>query len=189
MSRRFVALGLPATLVRGLAARWEATGWDRTRLRATRPSGWHVTLAYLGDTAATILPSVVATLEDVLVSADPPPQLRLTAGGRLGRSVLAVEVQDRPAGALAVLGGRIQAGLAAAGHPVRHQAVRGHVTLARARRRDTVGAADVALVSDAVAGLDAGRCAWVPTTVGVWVALPGTGPARYEVEAVVPLGA
>jgi len=186
VSRRFVALGLPATLVEMLAARWEGIGWDRSRLRATRPSGWHLTLAYLGETSTSVVPRVVAVLESLRASAPPVPELRLAAGCRLGRSVLAIEVADLPGGAVAALGARIQTDLAAAGVPVAQGVVRPHVTLARARR--PVRPSDIALASSALAGLDAELRAWVPDTVGLWVARPGTGPARYGVEVAVPLG-
>lgn len=104
-------------------------------LRWTRPEGWHVTLAFLGEVVAA--PDVVtaAVARGVDAAATGPVTLRLGEPGRFGRRAAWLGVDDEPAGAVASLGEAIQAELEAAALPVERREVRPHLTLARPRGR------------------------------------------------------
>jgi RNA 2',3'-cyclic 3'-phosphodiesterase len=149
-----------------------ADGW-----RWTRPEGWHVTVAFLGQVpdgdVERVAPAVRAGIADAS-----PFVLRLGGLGRFGARVLHVAVEDEPPGALATLGRHVQAAVAAAGLPVQEREVRGHLTMARSTRRARI---------DHVPAIDVPDRSWRAETVHVEVSRPQRGGARYETLASVPL--
>lgn len=177
--RLFLALAVPeavrAALDRAVAplrGRHPELGW-------TRPEGWHLTVAFLGE--VTEPPGEVAEVVRPVVAAHPPVDLRLGAAGRFGDRVLWVAVIDQPSGAVAALGAALQRALADAGLPVDPKPVRPHLTLARRRRRP-VTAAVVAEVPEVAAG-------WRAEEVVLTRSLLGGGrPATYVPLVRLPLG-
>jgi RNA 2',3'-cyclic 3'-phosphodiesterase len=96
-------------------------GGDRpgTRDRAptlswTRPEGWHVTLAFLGDVPLEALDDVGELIAGIAADAD-PIACELGEVGRFGRRALWLGVDDDPAGAIARLGAALQTALVASG--------------------------------------------------------------------------
>lgn len=148
-----------------------APGW-----RWTRPDGWHVTLAFLGEVEAD-LAAEAARAGAAAAAGTGAIELRLGGLGRFGRGVLHVAVEDRPAGAVADLGARVQDALAAAGVPVQQRAVRPHLTLARARRR----------ARPAVPDLEPPAGSWVVDEARLYASHLGAGGATYEVVERLPL--
>jgi RNA 2',3'-cyclic 3'-phosphodiesterase len=122
-----------------------------------------------------------------------PIGLRLAGPGRFGRHVLWVGMDDDPPGAVAALGDRLQAAIAAAELPVQRQDVRPHLTLARGGRGRPVRTRhldDLAEALDAVVGSGSGDgddVGWVADEVQVWRSELGRGPARYHLITDVPL--
>lgn len=184
--RLFVALDVPER-VRDVMDAAVRPHRDDDRVSWTRPSGWHVTLAFVGEVgrddvdgdpieevqAATARGSRVAGMSG-------PVGLRTVGLERLGRGALAFELSDDPAGAVEVLGTAIQAALDEAGLPVHTRAVRPHLTLARARRRRSVP-------SGLVDAVDVPEVAWTVDAAHVVESVLGKGPATYLTRASVPL--
>lgn len=184
--RLFVALPVADDVRRQLATTVEparageaaGTGSSSPRRgwRWTRPEGWHVTLAFLGEVEPD-------RLEDVARAGTGPAagtgriELRLGALGRFGRGVLHVTVADRPVGTVAHLGARMQEALAAGGLPVHQREVTPHLTLARARR-----GADPAMPS-----LQPPSASWTVDEARVYASHLGPGGATYEVVERLPL--
>jgi RNA 2',3'-cyclic 3'-phosphodiesterase len=182
--RLFVALAVPDHVRDGLRAATAPLRERHPELRWTRPEGWHVTLAFLGQVPDEEVDGVLAEVRRAAGQGPAPTELRLDRPGRFGRSVLHVSVVDHPAGALTGLALAIRSCLVARGHPVDPQPIRGHLTLARAGRRGelTPGLLD-AFGTGGLTGL-----AWRPSSVELWSSHLGDGPARYEVVASVALG-
>lgn len=196
MTRRFVALGLEPAVRRALErqvasvrARFPEHAW-------TDPEGWHLTLAFVGELSDARVPALVGAVADATRGHEAvggSAQLRLGSCLRLGPRVLTIAVEDDPPGRVIGLGERVQAAVAAAGLPVQQRTVRPHLTVARARRRRDI---DETLRTELHAALAAGRdeaagdpFAWSVTRLEVWSSQLGTGPARYEVLATLPLSA
>ncbi len=178
--RLFVALPLPAEVRAALAEATAGLRRSEDGLRWTRPEGWHLTVAFLGEVDDHRADEVTAVVTEAAV-AHAPVELSLGEAGRFGRRVLWAGVDDAPPGAVAALGADVQAALAAAELPVARRGVHAHLTLARAGR-SAVSDATVAAVT-----VPDGR--WVADTVSVWRSHLGRGPARYEEVASVALGA
>ena len=177
--RLFVA-AVPPDHVRTLVTAARAPAHDQApELTWTRPEGWHVTLAFLGDVAATDLDAVAGVVTDVAGRTE-AFEARVADAGRPDDRVLWLAVDDDPRGAFAALGERLQAGLAAVGLPVRRRSVRAHLTLARAARGRRI---DDALLA-AVAGVEAG---WEVDHVVALRSVRGDGPARYVPVVAAPL--
>lgn len=128
--RLFVAIPVGMETRRALEAMVARLRWDGDGLRWTRPESWHITLAFLGETA----PERLVALTEQL--------------GRVQANVFAVEFgvpeNFKRAGSL-VVGVRHSAELnalqqavgratAAAGFKLEERPYRPHLTLARARR-------------------------------------------------------
>lgn len=180
--RLFVALAVPEH-VRVLVDAARAPARDAAPGASwTRPDGWHVTLAYLGELDRDLLGAAEEVVGGACAEVAP---LRLTLGtpDRFGDRVLWLGVHDDPAGAVADLGRRMQARIAASGLPVQQREVRPHLTLARASRR-TRGALDET-VRDAVAPVEV---TWDAEEVVLLATRLGDGPARYEPVASWTLG-
>jgi RNA 2',3'-cyclic 3'-phosphodiesterase len=178
--RLFVAVAVPDEVRRALAAAVARTrddgvghGW-----RWTRPEGWHVTVAFLGEVDDAEVDRVGAAVRDG-AAGTPPLSLRLGDVGRFGRKVLHVAVEDEPRGALSRLGEDVQSAIARAGLPVQRREVRGHLTLARGTRRGRI---------DTVPAVAVPEASWRATAVGLYVSEPQRGGARYGLLASVGLG-
>jgi RNA 2',3'-cyclic 3'-phosphodiesterase len=196
-ARLFVALPVPATVRRGLEQARQRLRERATDLRFTRPDGWHVTLAFLGSVPAACIDEVGRVVRGAVAAGRSsagagPIGLRLAGPGRFGRNVLWVAVVDDPPGAVAGLGERIQAAIAAAELPVRRQDVHPHLTLARGGRGRPVGQRHLDDLAEELAAAGRGGdddVAWVADEVQVWRSELGRGPARYHVVTSVPLRA
>lgn len=179
--RLFVALPVPDH-VRVLATAAVAPARDLAPdLTWTRPDGWHVTLAYVGDVPAAAEPAIARAVADA-AAATAPIDLRLGAAGRFGRHALWLAVRDDPAGAVAALGVAVQAALLADGLPVDERPVRPHLTLARGARGR--GAAVDDRVVDAFESVEVG---WSADAVDLVASVRGDGPARYPTRSTWPL--
>lgn len=194
--RLFVAVPVPDVVRSALAdavAAWRASARGAVDaalaegLRWTRPEGWHVTVAFLGEVDEPDLDAVVAAVtagtERFRTAGDAAGgaglRLHLGAPGRFGARVLHVAVEDDPPGWLAALGEDVQAAIAQAGLPVQRREVRGHLTLARSTRQQRVSG---------VPELEVPRGSWTAAEALVEASRPQRGGARYETLAAVPLG-
>lgn len=176
--RLFVALPTAPQLRVGLVPVVDDLRERFDRLRWSRPEGWHVTLAFLGEVAAERVGEVADVL-DREVAGVAPFELRSAGAGRFGRGVLWLGVDSDPAGRVTELGERVQAGIETAGLPVERRPVHPHVTLARGgKRRVTDGL---------VAEVAVAEVAWSADRIELWSSRLGSGPARYTVEHVAPL--
>jgi 2'-5' RNA ligase len=141
-------------------------------LRWTARAQWHLTLAFLGEVSADLLPAVHGACA-VAVHGRGGGLLQLRGGGRFGNRVLwAGLAGDR---ALVVdLAARLAAAFRAAGVHCDDGPYRAHLTLARAAR----GAApDLRAAVDALAGF-AGT-PWQPDAVRLMHSQPGAGPGGH----------
>lgn len=178
--RLFVALPVPTSVRASLAAALDRSSVDDRRLRRTRPEGWHVTLAFLGDTPTERLPDVAGVVAAALRRRPLPDELRLGAPGRFGDHTLWIGVAEAPPGSLGRLAADLQADLADADLPVAQRSLTPHITLGRARRRGRVSRTDVASLEHLPS------IPWRPVSVEVWQAHLGDGPARYSTEVSIP---
>ena len=128
--RLFAALEVPEAICATLAAATRDLRAD-DRVRWTAPEGWHLTVAFIGET--DLRDDAFAALAEVAAAAGGAIHLRLGAATRRGDRLLWLDVDDEPAGAVQRLGAHAQDALAAAGVPVDRKAARGHLTLARGR--------------------------------------------------------
>jgi RNA 2',3'-cyclic 3'-phosphodiesterase len=185
-ARLFVALPVPDAVRHGLERVQERVRRRADDLRFTRPEGWHVTLAFLGDVPGGRIDDVARVVDEAAAG---HRSIRLTLGapGRFGNRVLWVAVEDEPAGTAAALGARIQGAIAGAGLPVQEQAVRPHLTLARGGRGRPVRTQHLEDLTEALAGA-AFPGSWVAEEAQVWRSELGRGPARYHVLSRTPLG-
>ena len=177
--RLFVALPVDEQVRRRLekaTAPWRAGERGDEGWRWTRPEGWHVTLAFLGevdDERAGDLAEVVGPA----VAGAGALRLALADVDHFGRRVLHVALADHPPGAVAQLGEAVQQALANVDLPVKRQRVVPHLTLARARKGQR----------PAVPDLPVPEAAWTVPEARVYVShLHPTG-ARYEVLERAPL--
>lgn len=180
--RLFVALPVPdhvRVLTQAATAPVREAAPDLTW---TRPEGWHVTLAFLGEVAADRVEEVTETIGAAVTSGPHAPVACTLAGtDRFERRVLFLTVDDDPDGAVAALGATIQEALVAAHLPVQRRAVRPHLTLARASRRGA------AVTDEVVAAVPTVRAGWEADQVVLVRSHVGGGPARYEDLATWPL--
>lgn len=132
--RLFVAVPVGEGTRRALQAlvtRWRRPG---DGLRWTRPEGWHITLAFLGETAPERLPNLTGQLSRVKAT-----QFRVEFGAsevfeRAGALVVGV----RLTAALEALQQAVNRAVAEAGFRPEERAYRPHLTLARARRGERI---------------------------------------------------
>lgn len=178
--RLFVALGVDEEVATDLLAatgpwrageRAEAEGW-----RWTRPEGWHVTLAFLGEVDDDLVDDVARTA-GAAARGTGAVTLTLDGTGHFRRRVLHVAVRDRPAGAVARLGGAVQEALATASLPVQQREVTPHLTLARARRR----------ARPSVPELEVPQRSWRVAEARLYASHLHPQGARYEVLERLPL--
>lgn len=184
--RLFAGIAVPASVRDAIEARLSEVRRGAGRLRWTRPAGWHLTLAFLGEVPDAHAGAVVATTTTAVVD-NPPIALHLTHAGRFGPRVLWLAAHDDPAGAITQLAATLQRALAAAGLPVEQRRVEPHLTLARAGR-DRVDGVLLDAVQEAIwSPGPAVPLAWSADEVVVWRSLLGSGPPRYEVVGCAPL--
>lgn len=181
--RLFVGLPVPDH-VRLLVQAAAAPARDAApELTWTRPEGWHLTLAFLGDVPVDRVPDVEDRVAGAVTrSGAGPIACRVGEAGRFDGRVLWLGVSDDPAGALASLGEAIQDALVEGHLPVQRQPVRPHLTLARATRR---GARVTTATTAAVAPVTA---SWEADEAVLFRAHLGGGPARYVRTTSWPLG-
>lgn len=104
-------------------------------LRWSRPDGWHVTLAFLGEVTAAVDVVTAAVARGVEAAAVGPVRLRLDRPGRFGRRAAWLGIVDDPPGAVTRLGDAIQTALDEAALPVDRKEVHPHLTVVRPRGR------------------------------------------------------
>jgi 2'-5' RNA ligase len=166
---------LRAALASAVAAWRDEPGAEN--LRWADASGWHATLAFLGDTDPDRVPRLANALADVAGRSAP---FSLATGGLGGfpssRSarVAWYGIAD-PEGRLAAIASAVRAAIGLADD----QPFRPHLTLARSRG---VTRARIDLLNSAPAGMLA-----VDELV-LYRSILGQGPAHYEPLAVAPLG-
>lgn len=147
----------------------------------TRPSGWHVTLAFVGDTDRS--PEDLASAVTPVVADAARPRLSLVPAATWWDRSIVLPVDD--AGWCARVGAEIQLGLQEAGVDLVPRAVRPHLTCGRRRGARADPPPFDAAHLDAVVADATGS--WSPATVDVFASVTGDGPARYPVVAAVPL--
>lgn len=97
-------------------------------IRWTTPEQWHITLAFLGEVSDERIPALVAALQAIEAAAahaELGPKTKL-----LSRQILCLPVHG-----LEVAAGGVAAILQGEGFELERRPFRGHLTLARARRR------------------------------------------------------
>jgi 2'-5' RNA ligase len=181
--RCFVAVPAPPDL--RLALEDAVAGWRREAgapdLRWADPAGWHLTLAFLGQTDAAQIPALAATLDEVVAAAVPftISTGRLGAFPRPGAALSAwLGIEDLD-GHLRDLAAAVQAAVL---DPDRRRPLRAHLTLGRSRARR----------GEPLAGwLESRSFPAMPIGVSEVVLYRshlGRGPARYERLAAAALG-
>jgi RNA 2',3'-cyclic 3'-phosphodiesterase len=182
--RLFVALPVPDEVRAGILAALGDLPSRHPELRWTRPEGWHITLAFLGAVPEDEVDRIAEAVRDGVRLVAPVRALRLLEPGRFGRKVVFLRVADEPEGALERLALAVRAELAAVEWPVDPRGMAPHLTLARAGR----AAVDATLLDD-LRLPSSSATTWGPTSVELWSSHLGSGPARYAVEASVPITA
>ncbi|HUG95629.1 MAG TPA: RNA 2',3'-cyclic phosphodiesterase [Pleomorphomonadaceae bacterium] len=180
--RCFVGIPVGSPLRKDLqlaVARWRARQ-DAPDLRWSEPDGWHVTLAFLGNTDPSDVPGVVSALH---VAADGVAEFQVETGGvgafpRPGAAQAIWYGMSDPHHQLTDLAARVQAAVRPSSEPARF---RPHLTLARSRvrRGEPLGSW--------LATLDAPSGALTVSGLTLFRSHLGRGPARYEVLARLPL--
>jgi len=105
-------------------------------VRWTPESGWHVTLAFLGDVAASEIPALTRALTEAGRRCPPPTAVLGPATERGGAGVLWLPVDG-----LGPLAAAVRACVAPLGHHGGAEPFLGHLTVARARGRRRLPAA------------------------------------------------
>ncbi|RFC78416.1 RNA 2',3'-cyclic phosphodiesterase [Streptomyces sp. AcE210] len=154
-------------------------------LRWNRIEDWHITLAFLGELPVHAVQRLRPPLSD-LAAARPSLELGLRGGGHFDERVLWSGVEG-DLDALHLLAGEVRTRVRDCGIEFPERPLRPHLTLARARRYDTVS------VPEAAAGLEgftgrrwrSVRLHLVGSTIG-----NGPGPRRYgDIDAWALAGA
>lgn len=183
--RLFAALEVPGAVRDPLEQAVAPLREGRDDLKWTPPHQWHLTVAFVGRVDEGRLPAVAGALAEAASDAPPAIDLSLAAGGRFGKRVLWVGVDDRPDGAVALVGTAAQVALKAAGLPVDEKDVHPHLTLARSRGRRGPGIRPE--LAEAVPRLDA---SWTVDELVLFSSVrQGHGePNRYEPVDRFPFG-
>ncbi|MFJ3791321.1 RNA 2',3'-cyclic phosphodiesterase [Kitasatospora sp. NPDC090091] len=177
--RVFVALAPPDDAKDELARALQPAYAAYPRLRWNRIEDWHITLAFLGELPSTAVPLLRSALAGAAASR-PALQLGLRGGGHFDERLLWSGIDGDLEG-LHALATDVRELVRSCGIDFRERPLRPHLTLARARRDDSVS------VPQAAAGLGAfvGRRWWterlhlVGSNTG-----RGPGPIRYrDIEA------
>lgn len=178
VDRVFVAVAVEPAVRAALDARLAPARTRHPDVAWTRPSGWHVTLAFCGRVSPEQR-LAAAEVVDAAAMTTEPPRLGARAVASWGGRTLVVALADESANRLADLGADLQRRLVAAGVPVDERPVTPHLTIARARRSV---AAWTRAVEDVAATLDPRHLPrWRPDRLGLWRADHGSGPAHYRI--------
>ncbi len=134
--RLFVAIELPREVLDALRAlQSELRQQGLEQLRWVRPDGIHLTLKFLGETPAALVPAIARAVERAAAGV-PPHELSLgalgTFGSRHNPRVLWIDLAGDLA-PLRRLQEQIEKSLAEAGFPKEARAFSAHLTLARVR--------------------------------------------------------
>lgn len=132
--RVFVALAPPDPAKEELVRRLRPAYATHPRLRWNRVEDWHLTLAFLGEVAADLVPRLCAPLARV-AGVHRPPRLALRGSGTFDERVLWSGV-DGELEALHRLADAVRSAVGECGVPAGDRVLRPHLTLARARRGD-----------------------------------------------------
>jgi 2'-5' RNA ligase len=187
----FLAVPLPGVVREAVRALVEGVASD-PQLAAARRLRWvvgdnlHLTLRFLGSTAAGRIGAVAAAAERAAAVREPFMVRLAGAGGFPSNARPRVIWLGTVEGAddLADLAAGLEAELAAAGWPADPRQFRAHLSIARADGAPGAGRVVEALAA-AAASLDA---AWLADRIVVYRSELGHGPARYTPLASAPLG-
>ncbi|MGE0812416.1 MAG: RNA 2',3'-cyclic phosphodiesterase [Vicinamibacterales bacterium] len=186
--RLFVAVELGPAVVSGVADAVVRGRAVAPRARWVAGDAVHLTLVFLGATAAGAVGDVIAAVRRA-AGPQAPFDLVVTGAGTFGRPscprVLWLGIGGDVA-ALAALQGGVARALVPLGVPLEDRAFQPHVTLARAR--DPRGDRDLARARERLGdGVEAGG--QHVSHLALVESRPGAGgPPRYAVLAAVPLG-
>ncbi|MDJ0384596.1 RNA 2',3'-cyclic phosphodiesterase [Streptomyces sp. G-G2] len=151
-------------------------------VRWTAESGWHYTLAFMGEVGEDLLPDLLARLARAAARTE-PFTLRVHGSGHFGDRALWVGAAGG-LDALRMLAERADAAARRAGVPMeQHHRYTPHLTLARAKE----GAADLRPYAEALAGFEGGP--WPVRELSlVRSDLDPVGGPRYDVVGAWPIG-
>ncbi len=180
VGRRFLAVDVPGPTRAAIAAATAHLRHEDAHLRATSPDSWHVTLAFLGAVDDDAADRAVAVLRTCLAEVAPRPAPRLSVAGadRFGDRVLVLALAEDPPGALAGVVATLHTRLRQVGFALPGRRFRAHLTVARARGRARVRAADVRRI-------DPPEAHWRPDGVGLWTTARTPRDGAYEIETEV----
>jgi 2'-5' RNA ligase len=182
--RTFVACELPGALADALTAVRRAAE-DRA-WRWVPAGNVHLTLKFLGEVEAGLLPELKAALERAALQVRPfeieLAELGVLPGGRRPPRVLYAAVATGGAG-LASLHQAVEAELVPLGFTADRRRFTPHATLARVRRGRP---RELPRLLERFAGESFGR--WDCAALTLFESRMGRGPARYVPLAEVPLG-
>ncbi len=172
--RLFVAVAVPAEVrarldeaLVGLRQRWPTLRW-------TKPEGWHLTLAFVGDAQEHQARTVSGAVAEAAAHTG-SFEVGLTGTlGTFGQRVLWAGVA--PSEGLAALAGRTRAALAARDVDCDERPFSAHLTLARVRGRGRLPGEEPDWRGP--------RSRWRVTEVRVMRSVPAAGGPRYEDRSV-----
>jgi 2'-5' RNA ligase len=169
--RAFVAVWPPAPVLGALRG---LVGPPHPDVRWTPETGWHVTLAFLGDVDVCRIPEFTRALVATGSRCGPVTAVLGPATERAGPGLLWL-----PVGGLDPLAGAVRANLGPLAHHGGDQAFRGHLTVARSRgrRRLPPDLAGVPLSAN-----------WEVGRISLVASHPGPGGSRYEIVGRARLG-
>lgn len=185
MTTLFLGLALDTTVTNALSDALRPVWAEGHDVAWTRPGGWHVTLAYLGE-ATTPVADVAAIAAGVLAG-ESRPSLAL-GGTATWFDRAGVAPIDDPEDWCVAAGDALQQAVADAGLPVVRREVAAHVTLCRRRGSRDDGRGTSLTAQRLAAALADVRETWQPDVVSVFTSVTGDGPASYPVVASVPVG-
>jgi RNA 2',3'-cyclic 3'-phosphodiesterase len=183
--RLFVAIVPPAEVLTELAAAVQPLQAAAPDLRWTSSTAWHLTLAFLGEVDAGILPALSTRLERA--ARRHPPQRLVIAGGGAFPSASRARVLwagfEADSQALRALAGSVAAGARRAGAPPPDEGRKysPHLSLARCREPANLASLTAALASFSSSPWTAEAIHLVHSHLG------GGRAALYEDVAVWPL--
>jgi 2'-5' RNA ligase len=182
--RLFVAVEPPDAVLAELEDAVAPLRTAAPELRWTGRTSWHLTLAFLGEVRAEVLPDLTIRLERA-AHRHPPQQLVIAGGGAFPSARRAQVLWAGFAGddkALASLADSVAAGARRAGAPPpgQHKKFRAHLTLARCRVPGDVSELTRALAEFSGTG-------WLAESIHLIRSHLSAGPPQYEDVATWPL--
>ncbi|MEU8540689.1 RNA 2',3'-cyclic phosphodiesterase [Streptomyces sp. NPDC048717] len=179
--RVFIALAPPDEAKDELARELRPAYEAYPAMRWNRIEDWHITLAFLGELPVAAVPLLRPPLQEIAATRR-PLELALRGGGHFDERVLWTGVDGDLAG-LHLLADDVRATVRGCGIPFEGRPLRPHLTLARARRGDTVSAVEAAAGLAGFSGRHwpAGRLHLVGSNIG-----RGPGPIHYRDIAAWP---